>query len=66
VGTLREWRGRGLATALMVRVMRLMRDAGMQDAKLDVDTENQTGAMGLYERLGFRPEHRSIRWARQA
>jgi mycothiol synthase len=66
VGTLRDWRGRGLATALMVRVMRLMREAGMQDAMLDVDTENQSGAMGLYERLGFKPERRAVRWAKPA
>jgi mycothiol synthase len=66
VGTLREWRGRGAATALMVHVMRLMQDAGMDDAMLDVDTENQSGAMGLYERLGFRPDRRAIRWAKPA
>lgn len=62
VGTLREWRGRGVASALIAQAMRLMHDAGLQDAMLDVDTENPTGAMGLYERLGFKPERRSIRW----
>jgi mycothiol synthase len=66
VGTLREWRGRGLATALMLHVMRLMREAGMQDAMLDVDTENPTGAVGLYGRLGFSPERRAIRWEKPA
>lgn len=62
VGTLREWRGRGVASGLMVHVMRLMREAGLDDAMLDVDTDNPSGAVGLYERLGFRAEHRYIRW----
>jgi mycothiol synthase len=66
IGTLREWRGRGVASALMAHVMQLMREAGMQDAMLDVDSENQSGAVGLYERLGFRPDRRSIRWAKSA
>jgi mycothiol synthase len=62
VGTRREWRGRGLASALMVHVMRLMREAGMDDAMLDVDSDNPSGAAGLYERLGFRTERRTIRY----
>jgi mycothiol synthase len=66
VGTSREWRGRGIASALIVQVMRLMRDAGMQDAMLDVDTDNTSGAVGLYERLGFKAERRTVRWAKSA
>jgi mycothiol synthase len=66
VGTLREWRGRGVASALMVHVMGLMRHAGFDDAMLDVDTDNSSGAVGLYERLGFRPKHRSVRWEKPA
>ena len=53
VGTRREWRGRGLASALLADSMRAMRDAGLERAVLDVDTENPTGALGVYERLGF-------------
>lgn len=65
VGTLREWRGRGVASALMVRVMDEMQRAGMTHATLDVDSENPSGAMGLYERLGFAPTRRFVRWAKQ-
>ena len=53
VGTRREWRGRGLASALLADSMRAMRDRGLERAVLDVDTENPTGALGVYERLGF-------------
>lgn len=53
VGTVRAWRGRGLASALLADVMRAARDAGLERAVLDVDTENPTGALGVYERLGY-------------
>ncbi|CAN5775194.1 GNAT family N-acetyltransferase [soil metagenome] len=66
VGTLREWRGQRVASALMVHVMGRMRMAGFDDAMLDVDTDNSSGAVGLYERLGFRPQHRSVRWEKAA
>lgn len=58
VGTVRPWRGRGLASALLADAMRAARDAGLERAVLDVDTENPTGALGVYERLGFRPTSR--------
>ena len=54
VGTLPGHRGRGLATALLSRVLHLSRDAGYVTASLNVDTENPTGALGIYERAGFR------------
>jgi mycothiol synthase len=60
VGTVREWRGRGLASALLSDVMRAARDAGLERAVLDVDTENPTGALGVYERLGFAPTAREV------
>lgn len=53
VGTTRAWRGRGLASALLAEVMRASREAGLERVVLDVDTENQTGALGVYSRLGF-------------
>jgi ribosomal protein S18 acetylase RimI-like enzyme len=54
VGTRRPWRGRGVASALVVRSLELMRDRGLTSAALGVDMENPSGALGLYERLGFR------------
>ena len=56
--TIREWRGRGVASAMLARSLRLMRDRGMTEAALTVDTESLTGAVGLYERHGFRESER--------
>ena len=58
VGTLREFRGRGLASALLRHSLLAYRAAGMDEAALDVDSENPTGALGIYERAGFRVERR--------
>jgi mycothiol synthase len=49
----RAWRRRGLARALTAVAMGKLHDAGMEDAMLGVDSENPTGALGLYEALGF-------------
>ncbi|WP_422391727.1 GNAT family N-acetyltransferase [Arthrobacter sp. N1] len=60
LGVRRKWRGRGLAPALLAEAMRRYRAAGMDNAGLGVDTENPSGALGLYERMGFVPTQRSI------
>ncbi len=49
----RPWRRRGLGRALTAEALRRLRAAGMDDAMLGVDLENPTGALGLYEGLGF-------------
>jgi mycothiol synthase len=49
----RPWRRRGLAKALIVSALAGLRDAGMTEAMLGVDSENPTGALQLYESLGF-------------
>jgi mycothiol synthase len=64
IGVRRPWRKRGVATAIICRVMSLMAEAGLDRAALGVDSDNQSGALRLYERLGFFTEHREIRWAK--
>jgi mycothiol synthase len=54
VSVRRPWRRRGLASALIAASMRAIRDAGMTEAALGVDAENPTGALHVYENLGFR------------
>ncbi|MBA3851570.1 MAG: GNAT family N-acetyltransferase [Chloroflexi bacterium] len=49
----RPWRRRGLARALIASALVGLREEGMEDAMLGVDTENLTGALGLYESMGF-------------
>lgn len=60
VGTVREHRGRGLAAALLGDVLHAFRDAGLECAVLDVDTDNPTGALGLYTRLSFESTARDV------
>ncbi len=60
VGTLPAWRGRGLASALIVHSMRAFLAEGLQRAGLDVDTQNPTGALRLYEKLGFEAIKRTV------
>lgn len=61
----RPWRKQGLATALLVRSMQAFRDAGLDGAALGVDAENPSGAVAIYERVGFKPAHRSVRLQRR-
>ena len=51
----RPWRRRGLATALIMRTLSILKEQGMTEASLGVDTENPSGALHLYESCGFRP-----------
>ena len=58
VGTLREHRGRGIAVALLGHSLHTYAEAGYDEAALDVDSQNPTGALGVYERTGFAVESR--------
>ena len=49
----RPWRQRGLAASLIASTLRLLRERGLEEAALGVDAENPTGAVRLYERMGF-------------
>jgi len=51
----RPWRRRGLARALMAENLRELKARGMTEAALGVDTENLSGALRVYESMGFRP-----------
>jgi mycothiol synthase len=62
LGVRRRWRGRGIAPALLSNAMAKYAGAGMDHACLDVDTENPTGALGLYEGMGYRPLRRTLAW----
>lgn len=53
VGTLREWRGKGVAGALIAHALDAFARQGYQSAGLGVDTDNPTGAVAVYERAGF-------------
>jgi GNAT superfamily N-acetyltransferase len=56
----RPWRKRGLARALIMRSLQLLKDAGMTEARLGVDTQNASSAFALYESCGFKRVVRSV------
>lgn len=64
VGTFRSHRGRGLARVALAALMTEARQTGFQRAALTVDSANETGALGLYERLGFTQVAKSIAFRR--
>lgn len=65
VGVEREHRRRGIAPALLARTLDAAAAAGLDRAALDVDSDSPTGALGLYERVGFRAVHRSVALTRE-
>jgi ribosomal protein S18 acetylase RimI-like enzyme len=54
VGTARAGRKRGIASALLSHALREGLAAGYGNSTLGVDADSPTGAVGLYERLGYR------------
>ncbi len=53
VGVRRVARNRGVATALLAEVLLAASKDGYVTASLGVDADSPTGALGVYERLGF-------------
>lgn len=62
VFTRRPWRRRGLARALILRSLVLLKERGMTSAALGVDADNPSGALGLYESAGFAVHDRFTAW----
>lgn len=54
ISTAREWRGKGVAKALIVASIEELAGRGMEEVALGVHTENPNGAYQLYESLGYR------------
>jgi len=49
-----SWQRRGVARALISRSLRMLREMGLKEATLDVTAENVSGALHLYESMGYR------------
>jgi ribosomal protein S18 acetylase RimI-like enzyme len=63
IGVLPAARGRGVASAAIAAALAAAAADGCRRAALDVDTENTTGALALYERAGFRTVRVRTAWA---
>jgi mycothiol synthase len=64
LGVRLPWRGTGLAKALLAASMQAFAADGMRFAGLDVDSDNPTGAVGLYSSLGYQVRHRAAHWTK--
>ena len=53
VGVLPPFRGRGIGRALLLKAFEDLRERGCDRVRLNVDSENTTGATRLYERAGM-------------
>lgn len=53
LGILKPFRNQGIGKALLIAGLEMLKAHGMTEAELNVDTDNTTGALRLYERLGF-------------
>ena len=62
VGVARNWRGRGIAPALLAHALNTIAAEGLDAAVLDVDSDSPTGALGLYERQGFTQSNRTVNY----
>jgi mycothiol synthase len=54
LGTVRDWRGKGLGRSLLLHGLHSLRSSGLDTGVLGVDSSSPTGANRLYESVGFR------------
>jgi ribosomal protein S18 acetylase RimI-like enzyme len=64
ISTRRDWRGRGVASAVIAASLRQLAALGYDEAALGVDLDNPTGALGVYERLGYQVVKRYSAYSR--
>jgi ribosomal protein S18 acetylase RimI-like enzyme len=65
IGVIPAWRGRRVASALLGHALHLFQAEGLQQAALEVDTQNPSGALGLYEKHGFKAVRETIHFIKR-
>ena len=65
LGTRRGHRNKGLGRAMLYAGFRRLKSLGADTAKLGVDADNPTGALGLYERVGFHTDVTRIIYSKE-
>jgi ribosomal protein S18 acetylase RimI-like enzyme len=66
IGTHRAYRNRGAAGALIGHALRAAAGQGYDRASLNADSANASGGFGVFEKAGFTPKTRYVRWALEA
>ncbi|HKJ27107.1 MAG TPA: GNAT family N-acetyltransferase [Anaerolineales bacterium] len=59
ISTRRPWRRQGIARALLSQSIQMFQEMGMDETALSVDAENPSGALKLYEDVGYKEY---LRW----
>jgi mycothiol synthase len=65
LGVRPHWRGRGLGEALLAHSLAVLRARGLGRAALNVDIDNTTGALRLYEKAGMNPVPAFTIWSKR-
>jgi ribosomal protein S18 acetylase RimI-like enzyme len=60
-----KWRRRGLGRALLAESLKMMREKGLEEAALDVETQSTTGELHLYESMGYEIHRHFAHYAKQ-
>lgn len=66
IAVIRERRGEGISSALILETLAALREAGLERAALDVDAANPSGALGMYTKLGFTLQDRWVTYGKRA
>jgi mycothiol synthase len=66
LGVRESFRGRGIGSALLRRAFAAFAERGARRAMVSVDSENPTGATGVYARVGMRVVNGWDQWERPA
>ena len=56
----KPWRNRGLARSLLVQSIQMFREMGIEETALGVDAGNESGALRLYQSVGYKVVKRSL------
>jgi mycothiol synthase len=65
LGVLRPWRGRGIAATLLLHLFAEFARRGYRKVGLGVDSQNDTGATALYEKVRMRTVHQFGRYEKE-
>ncbi len=62
--TLASHRGRGIASSLIAHSLQAFAADGLDSSMLGVDSDNPSGAYGIYEDMGYQPLHQHVSYLR--
>lgn len=65
LGTRRGFRKQGLGRNMLLLGLRRLKDEGMRTARLGVDAENPSGALRLYESVGFVVTQKRVSYSKE-